>query len=83
MPITSDFCDQIRGYARNCSYMIIALLVVFIAIDHDTTNEEISSHYMFPNLISMFIIKGLCYIQLGLTLFYVYLWSKMRARLSI
>lgn len=59
------------------------LLVLFIAVDHDVEDDDISSRFMFPNFLTMIVIKGLCYLQLGLTLFYCYLWGKMRAVLSI
>lgn len=83
MPITSTFAEDIKGKARQCSYLIIFLLLFFAAIDHDTSGDEKSSHFLFVNSLSMILIKGLCFIQLSLTLFYCYLWGKMRATLSL
>lgn len=34
-PITSDFGNKVRGYARKCSFFICLLMVVFILVDHD------------------------------------------------
>jgi hypothetical protein len=35
LPITSDFGNQVRGYARKCSFLICLLMVFFILVDHD------------------------------------------------
>lgn len=34
-PITSNLCERVRAYARNCSYIICLLIVLLVFVDHD------------------------------------------------
>lgn len=35
-PITSDFCEKVHQYARNCSMVICVLMIFMIYVDYDT-----------------------------------------------
>lgn len=34
--ITSNLCEKVREYARNCSYIICILMIFLVYVDHDT-----------------------------------------------
>lgn len=79
--ITFSDCEKYRIYARYLSFIICAFLVMFITVEHDQDNQE-STFIVYGYLINLFI-KFLCFSQLLLTLFYCYLWSKMRGKLAL
>lgn len=80
-PITSEYSESVRIVARNLSFLICALLMVFITVDHDQENME--SKFIVYGFVTNMIIKVLCLLQLGTTLWYCYLWAKMRAKLAL
>lgn len=81
MSITSDYYTKIRNYARNFSYIICFMMFYMIFVDHDM--EESSSEFTYRRGYEKFIIKILCAIQLGLSVFFFFLWYNMRGELAV
>lgn len=62
--------------------MIIIVLMIFL-VYVDTDTEEMTSEFGFGNIISKIIVRSLCTVQLVLTIFNCYLWTKMRSSLAL
>jgi hypothetical protein len=62
--------------------MIIIVLMLFVVyVDYDL--EEMSSTFGFGNLLTWLLVRSLCFVQFGLTLFYCALWFKMKSNLAL
>ena len=61
--------------------LICALMLVLVYVDYDT--DQMVSQFAYGNFVSKIVLKSLCGIQLILTVFYCYLWGKMKAGLAL
>lgn len=79
--ITSEFIDEIRKVARYISYLICALMLMFIIVEHDTTEQ--ASYFNFFHYREKMVMRVLRIIQLLLTVLFFSLWIKMRYNLCM
>ena len=80
-PITSSLISNLRKFARWTSYLICILMLAFIIVDHDTTDQE--SYFNFFYYYEKAGMRVLTTVQLMLTLLFFSLWIKMRWKLCL
>lgn len=79
--ITAEYSSHIRKTARWISWTICVLMAIFILVDHDP--DEQTSTFTFNNIISEIILRVACAVQFVYTLWYVFLWLKLRKPLAL
>jgi hypothetical protein len=62
--------------------MLIIIMMAFVVyIDYDL--DEMTVQLGYGNYLSWLLIRILCFVQFGLTLFYTTLWWKMKSNVAL
>lgn len=79
--ITAEYAESIRNLARNISFVICALMMFFIVVDHD--KEEWTSTFAYTSAFSEFFMRSAAALQMICTLWYIAIWIMLRQPLAI
>lgn len=80
-PLTSEFASEVRNKARSISYLICALMLMLILVDHDL--EEQISIFTYDSFLSEVILRIFATAQLFYTLWFTFIWLKLRLPLVL
>lgn len=68
-------------HAKYVSFLVLLLMTQLILVDYDL--EEKTAKFAYGTRLAEWTVRGCCGVQLALTLWYLYIWLRLRLPLAL